>query len=470
MEGREGLDSGAAKASWSAILAGGGWAVLLLICGGVWLHAADSLVVATAMPSVVRELGGIEWTGWSFALYEVGSIVAGSLGGLAAARHGVGAALAAGAAVFAAGCLMSALAPSIGWFLAGRGVQGLGGGAMVALCHVAVTRAFPERHWTRLYAVISAVWGASALAGPLIGGLFSEAGLWRGAFLAFAVQAVLVVLVAPFLLRRQRGGSASQRGRPEPVPWTSLAVLSAGVLAVGFAGVLEAPWLAAGIGLLGLLLLLAFLRVDALGRVSLLPQRSLTRGRVRAGFLLVLSLSMASIAFLIYGPLLIARLHGLGPLAIGYLVSVESVAWSLCALAVAGVGPAGEGRWIRLGSLMTLVGLLGFALTVPQGPIWGMAVSAFFAGGGFGLFWSFLVRRVVVAAAPGDQERAAGALPTLQMLGYALGAAMAGILANSLGFTEAAPLATVERVAFWIFLAFLPLSLVGIAAARRVAR
>jgi hypothetical protein len=80
------------------------------------------------------------------------------------------------------------------------------------------------------------------------------------------------------------------------------------------------------------------------------------------------------------------------------------------------------------------------------------------------------VRRVVAAALPRDRELAAGAVPTLQMLGYALGAASAGLLANVMGFTAEAAEATVISVARWIFLAFLPLCGLGILAAWRVAR
>ena len=82
----------------------------------------------------------------------------------------------------------------MGTLLAGRLVQGLGGGMLVALAHVSVSRLYEPRLWPRLYAIMSGLWGASALAGPLVGGLFADAGHWRGAFWAFGAQAALVAV------------------------------------------------------------------------------------------------------------------------------------------------------------------------------------------------------------------------------------------------------------------------------------
>lgn len=463
------------REGWREVLAEGRWAVLLLICAGIWLHAADSLVVATTLPSVVASVGGIEWVGWSLALYEIGSIVFGALGGLIASRRGVGFAVGLSAAAFGAGCVLSGLADSMGVFLLGRGVQGAGGGAMVSLCHIAVTRAFPERHWTRIYAVVSAVWGASALVGPLVGGLFAEAGIWRWAYHSFAIQAVAVVLLAPRLLgRRERaqGGQRSQGGAPVDarVPWAALAVLTPAVLAIAAAGVTESSALAALAVIGGAALMAWFLRLDRRAPNALLPHGSLRRPRVAAGLVLVLAFSTATTSFTLYGPLLMAGLHGIGPLTAGYLVAVESVAWSLAALSVSGVGPAGEGRWLRTGGLCIVLGIGSFAVTVSQGPVWAIGLSALLTGGGFGFIWSFLVRRMVAASLAGERERTAGAVPVLQMLGYALGAAFAGIVANAQGLGSAQGAGELAPIALWLFLAFVPLTLIGLFAAFRVAR
>jgi MFS family permease len=452
---------------WREILAHGRWAPFLLICFGIWLHAADGLIVVTTIPAIVADIGGLAWTGWAFALYQVASIVAASLGGLAALRFGIGRATAGASAVFTIGCALDALAPDMGLFLIGRTVQGLGGGVMVALFHVAVTRVFPERHWTRIFAWVSAVWGMSALFGPLVGGLFAESGLWRGAYWAFAAQALLVTLCSPLLFSNV---APSAHGLELRVPWRALAMLVPGVLAIAVASVVGSTGMAALAVVVGAGFLACFFYFDRIEHSPLLPERSLSVAPVRFGLLMVLCFSVATISFSVYGPLLLVQLHHVSLLEAGYMIAIESVAWSVTAVIVGRVQLRGEPLCIKLGAGMIALGLLGFAISVPHGPIWAIALSAALQGGGFGTSWAFIARRVAACAIESERERAAGALPTTQMLSYAIGAALAAIIANSLGLTLATPEAKLQSIGFWIFFAFLPLTLPGFRAAWRLAR
>jgi MFS family permease len=454
-----------AGTGWASVLADRRWAVLVLICGGIWLHAADSLVVATTMPSIIHELGGVAWTGWGLALYEMTSIIAGAVGGSAAVRFGLARALTVAAVIFAAGCLAGALAPDMAVFLAGRSIQGFGGGAMVALCHVAVTRSFPERHWTRVFAIVSVVWGVSALTGPLIGGLFAESGFWRGAYWTFGAQGLLAALVAPFLLPGGR-----RAARAEPVPWRSLCMLVPGILGIAIAGVLESMPLAVLAVLVGVASLLLFVRFDGREAAPLMPHRSFTVPAVRAGLTMALSLATASVSLAVYGPLLLQRLHGMGPLETGFLLAVESVSWSVAALLVARFSGRRENPWILGGSVIVLGGIVLCGIVVPAGPVWAIVFGAVMLGAGFGFAWSFIARRVVSAAHDDEKERAAGALPTMQMLGYALGAAIVGIIANGIGFTLDGDIDIAQSVGRWIFFGFVPIALPGIHAAWRLAK
>ncbi len=456
------------REAYSVILGEGRWALFLLVLGGIWLHAADSIVVATVMPAVVADLGGIAWTPWAFALYELGSIVAGALAGLASLRLGLGRSLACFAAIFGLGCVASGLAPDMGLFLSGRVLQGIGGGALTALSHVAVTRVFPERHWIPLFALISGVWGIASLAGPLIGGVFSELGWWRGAFFVFAVKGFFVAAAAPWLLARADSGLASVGN--SRVPWASLSLLVSGVLAIATAGVVASHWLGLGLILLGAALLLAMQTVDARARSALLPQKALRQSRgAQAGLAMALLLSMSTIAFLIYGPLLLEMFYGVSALTAGYFVAFESIAWTLAALAVGRVKPDGEPLFLKLGALTILAGLVGIAIFLPLGSAWLVLPWVGMQGAGFGMAYAFIVRRVVTATPQAERDHAAGAVATVQMLGYATGAAIAGIAANAQGlgtFVETAELTTLVR---WLFLTFTPFAVLGLVAAWRLA-
>ena len=437
------------------------------MCLGVWLHAADALVATTVMPSAIAEIGGLSYIYWTIALYELGSIIAGAVTGVGVVALGLRTAMMASALVYALGCAASALAPSMAVMLVGRLVQGLGGGAMLALSYVGVSQLFPERLWTRVLALVSGLWGVSSLFGPLVGGVFASAGLWRGAFWAFGAQALLLGALTPLLVGAHRAPPAEAGA----IPGRQIAVLTVGVLVMSFAGVqTDVPAMAA-LTVAGLAVLAFVLRLEHGARARLFPPTPLSFGVPwGAGYAMVLALATATVSFTVYGPLLMMRLFDVSPLTAGFMIATESIAWTLAALAVARATPAQESRLIRIGALLVTAGIVALATTMPRGPVAALVPGGILQGAGFGISWAFVLRRIVAGVAEGERERASAAMPTLQMIGYAIGAAASGVVANALGLTDSAPVDVARVVGFWVFAAFLPLAFVGVAAAFRMAR
>src|SRR5271166_298490 len=133
--------------TWRDVAQTGLLGQFFLLCLGVWLHAADTLLAATIMPAAIGEIGGIAYVGWTIALYQIGSIVAGTASAALAQRHGLRPVLIGAAFIYASGCVAAALAPDMAAMLSGRLVQGIGGGMMVALSYVAIQQLFPEALW-----------------------------------------------------------------------------------------------------------------------------------------------------------------------------------------------------------------------------------------------------------------------------------------------------------------------------------
>jgi MFS family permease len=457
-----------AASGWRDLAATAELPKFILLCLGVWLHAADSLLVATVMPKAVAEIGGVVFINWAAALYLLGSILAASLAGFAAKQLGLRGAMMAAAACYGIGCAISALSPSMAVMLLGRVLQGLGGGGLMALVYVAIEAIFPERFWPRLLVIVSTIWGASALCGPLIGGLFAEAGLWRWAFWVFAGQALALVAAAGLLLGRRASASTHGTGGAAPVP---LALLVAGTLGIAAAGATTGSAWSGVLGLLGLAGLGAFAWSDRRQSRHLLPSGALDlRSPVGNGLLMVLALAAATTPFGTYGPLLLGLLFGTSPLTSGYLVAVEAIAWSVAAAATAELPARREPHLIRCGAGLIALGALGYAVAVPTGSILGIVACLTAQGTGFGIGWAFMVKRIVGGAAPAERGAAAAAVSSMHIIGYAIGAAAAGIVANAAGLAEGVAAPEAHRAALWLFAAFVPAGALGTVAAFRLTR
>ena len=120
------------RVRWTELLNREYAAAVVLVCFGVWLHAADGLFVATMLPTIIPEIGGEAFVSWTVVLYEIGSIVAAASSGLLTLKFGIKRPMIMAAAIFACGCFASALALNMAVMLAGRALQGAGGGGLVA--------------------------------------------------------------------------------------------------------------------------------------------------------------------------------------------------------------------------------------------------------------------------------------------------------------------------------------------------
>src|SRR5271156_6627883 len=106
--------------TWRGLYTSGLLGRFVVLCIGIWLHAADSLVTATIAPAIVDDLGGVALINWTITLYQVGAIVAGAAAPMLTQRIGVKRLLRFAALGYGGGCLIAQCAPSMGVLLAGR--------------------------------------------------------------------------------------------------------------------------------------------------------------------------------------------------------------------------------------------------------------------------------------------------------------------------------------------------------------
>jgi len=449
--------------SWREFVGSPYAASLALVCLAVWLHAADSLIVATMLPSIVAEIGGAALVGWSVSLYEIGSIVAGAASALLILRFGLRAPMSLAAILFGLGCILSAVSPTMPLLLAGRALQGIGGGGLVAMGFVAVGLIFPRRYIARAMAAVSTLWGVSAFAGPLVGGVFVDYATWRWGFAFFACQAFALAL---WIVLRNEGGVTRSTADAAGLPVRRLALLCLAVVLVAFGGVevsvlRTVPSVAAGLACL-----IGFLWLDQrAGANRLLPPRPVDPTRPSgAALIMIVSMSMATIAVTAFGPLLVTAIHGVSALTAGYIIACSSIGWSVMAVLVSGLAERFDRLAIALGMAVVALSILGFLHAVPNGPVWLIAVYATMEGAGFGMAWTFILRRTMRLVEADEVERISAAIPTMQRLGYALGAAYVGIVANASGLLSMETAADAAKVARWIFASCVPFAAIGLAA------
>lgn len=190
------------------VLGRGYRALSIGIVSVVLLIAFEATAVGTAMPVAARELDGVSLYAFAFSAYFTTSLFGMVLSGQWADRRGPLAPLGAGIAAFAAGLLLAGTAGSMWMFIAGRAVQGLGGGLVIVALYVVVSRAYPERLRPAIMAAFAASWVVPSVVGPLASGAVTEHLGWRWVFIGIPVLVVFPLALALPQIRRRAAGPA----------------------------------------------------------------------------------------------------------------------------------------------------------------------------------------------------------------------------------------------------------------------
>jgi EmrB/QacA subfamily drug resistance transporter len=166
--------SALSKAEIKQIMFGLGLAMLL--------SALDQTIVATAMPTIGGELGDVEHLPWIVTAYLVASTAVTPLYGKLADMHGRQIMLLIGVALFMLGSLSCALATDMNFLALARGLQGMGGGGLIALSQTVVADVVSPRERGRYQTYFAIVFATSSFAGPVLGGFFAERLHWSYIF------------------------------------------------------------------------------------------------------------------------------------------------------------------------------------------------------------------------------------------------------------------------------------------------
>ncbi|MFD4697204.1 MFS transporter [Streptomyces niveus] len=294
----------------------------------VLLIAFEATAVGTAMPVAARELRGVSLYAFAFSAYFTTSLFAMVLSGQWADRSGPLRPLVTGITAFALGLLLSGTAGAMWLFIAGRAVQGLGGGLVIVALYVVVSRAYSERLRPAIMAAFAASWVIPSVVGPLASGTVTEHLGWRWVFVGIPVLVILPLATALPAIRQMAGGPAQPADHAAPVPAfdrrrirLALAIsLGAGLLQ--YAGQ-DLTWWSLLPGAAG-----AALIVPAV--LGLLPHGTYRAARGMPSVILLRGVAAGSfIAAESFVPLMLVTQRGLSPTLAGLSLAVGGATWAL---------------------------------------------------------------------------------------------------------------------------------------------
>lgn len=428
------------------------------LCTAVVAIAFETIAVATAMPVAARDLGRIEWYAWAFSLFLIGQLFATVAGGRLSDRLGPARPMIGGAVLFAVGLVIAGTAGHMIQLLAGRLVQGLGGGVMSVGIFVCIAHVFPERERPKMFSYISTAWVLPAFFGPPVSAWLTKALSWHWVF--FAVLPLLVfagVMVVPSLIRVHRS-DRPEASEAKPVPLWAAGAAALGAASIQLAGQRTDWWsipllVAGAVGLvLGLPRIMPprFLRLAA-G----IPSTVMTRGLMAGAFFGAES----------FVPLMLVELRHVPLVLAGATLTMGSAGWTVGAWVQSRPLHLRRDRIISLGTASLAIGLV-LACAVAFFPgLWVglMALSWIFGGLGMGLATASTSLVVMTLSAPNQQGRNASALQFGEALGASLFVGIAGTL-----FATLHPLGNGPATFGAVFAAMAVLAAGGLAVSLRI--
>ena len=210
------------------------------------LVAIEALIVATILPAVEADLGGLSLYGWTFTAFTLAAFATVPIAGRVTDSVGPRPVLGVTVVLYAAGLLIAAAAPSMLVVVIGRFVQGIGGGGLYTVSLAAVAKTYPDRIRPRVMALLASMWILPGLIGPAIGSVVAETIGWRWAFLG-PIPAIVVgvLLVMPSLVDIDTAADEERL----PIASGLLLMLGAGIVLAGLTELTLATWVLVPVGL-----------------------------------------------------------------------------------------------------------------------------------------------------------------------------------------------------------------------------
>ncbi|MFE5815182.1 DHA2 family efflux MFS transporter permease subunit [Streptomyces sp. NPDC056479] len=395
---------------------------------GMLLAALDQTIVSTALPTIVSDLGGLEHLSWVVTAYLLASTAATPLWGKLGDQYGRKRLFQIAIVIFLIGSALCGMAQDMAQLIAFRAVQGIGGGGLIVLSMSIVGDIVPPRERGRYQGLFGAVFGASSVLGPLLGGVFTEHLSWRWVFYINLPVGVVALAVIATVLRIPR---RSTRHVIDYVGTFLIASVATCLVLVASLGGTTWGWGSVeivGLALLGVVLAVVFVVVERTAVEPVLPLKLFRVRTFALSAVISFIVGFAMFGAMTYLPTFLQVVQGVSPTMSGVHM-LPMVVGMLLSSTGSGQIVSRTGRWKVFpvaGTGVTVLGLLLLHKLDVDSSTWEMSLFFFVFGLGLGLVMQVLVLIVQNAVSYEDLGVATSGATFFRSIGASFGVAIFG--------------------------------------------